>query len=60
VEAVGAVDVLPAWVREFRAQPELATRALPVRWAVVVDGGLPLGLVTNAAACLGAAGWCRP
>lgn len=50
-----AVDELPGWVAEFRAQPELATRALPVRWAVVVDGGLPAGLVTNAAACLGAA-----
>lgn len=50
-----AVDELPAWVREFRAQPELAARVLPVRWALVVDGGLPAGLVTNAVACLGAA-----
>lgn len=50
-----AVDAVPAWVREFRAQPELATRAVAVRWAVVVDGRLPAGLVANAAACLGAA-----
>jgi hypothetical protein len=42
-------------VGESRAQPELATRAVAVRWAMVVDGGLPAGLVTNAAACLGAA-----
>ena len=49
------VDALPGWVREFRAQPELATRSLPVRWAVVVDGALPAGLVTNAVACVGAA-----
>jgi hypothetical protein len=38
-----------------RAQPELVTRSVPVRWAVVVDGALPAGLVTNAVACLGAA-----
>jgi hypothetical protein len=55
VSAVEAVDELPGWVRELRPQPELATRALPVRWAVVVDGELSAGLVTNAAACLGAA-----
>jgi hypothetical protein len=52
---VEAVDALPARMREFRGQPELATRAVAVRWAVVVDGGLPAGLVTNAAASLGAA-----
>lgn len=55
MSAVEVVDALPGWVREFRAQPELATRSLPVRWAVVVDGALPAGLVTNAVACVGAA-----
>jgi hypothetical protein len=52
---VDVVDELPTWVREFRVQPELATRALPVRWSVVVDAELAAGLVTNAVACLGAA-----
>ena len=44
MSAVEVVDELPGWVRELRPQPELATRALPVRWAVVVDGELPAGL----------------
>ncbi|GIH79889.1 hypothetical protein Plo01_63180 [Planobispora longispora] len=48
------MTVLESWTADFGYRPDLPTRELPVKWAILVDRDLPRGLQANAVACLAA------